>query len=101
MYERHLNAVAYPALLNDPVGPLLTLYVTKKSSCASAPIVSTSAETTLRLTSFSTRTMSTSRPGRSAVLILRMEHEPLGASVTSIMVGTTLRMPPAVLESES
>ncbi len=51
----------------------------------------TSADTTLTLMSLSTETMSTSRPGLSRVAMSSTLHEPLGASRTSMVVGTTTR----------
>jgi hypothetical protein len=42
--------------------------------------------------------MSTRRPGLSAVRILSTEHEPLGASETSIVVWMTERTRPSGLD---
>eukprot|EP00882_Tetradesmus_deserticola_P011797 GHRQ01012487.1.p1 GENE.GHRQ01012487.1~~GHRQ01012487.1.p1 ORF type:complete len:137 (+),score=23.69 GHRQ01012487.1:121-531(+) len=66
-------------------------YVTKNSSFASSPMVSISADTTLTLMSFSTDTMSTSRPGLSRVVTASRLQQPLGASLTSMVVCTTAR----------
>mmetsp|Transcript_37942 Transcript_37942/g.95961 ORF Transcript_37942/g.95961 Transcript_37942/m.95961 type:complete len:265 (-) Transcript_37942:93-887(-) len=76
-------------------------YVMKNSSRAWSPMVSTSADTTFRLMSLSTRTMSTSRPGRSVVTICSREAAPLGVSDTSMRVCTTERRAPRGLYSLS